>query len=151
MTTPLAHHIMIRMRAKNLTIPLLEKKAELTHHTVRNIVRGRSLKPSAETLNKIARALGCTVEDLLEKEIPQEKDLPEQKKESLDTPYTHPKLLKETVKFVITFLEQNHHDLTLEQVLNCIKLIYQGSMKNDPPRINEQDAAFWMILATETR
>ena len=139
------------MRAKNLTVPLLEKKAGLTHHAVRNIVRGRSLKPNAETLNVIARALGCTVEDLLEGEMPQEKALPEQKKESIDTPYNHPNLLRETVDFVITFLEQDEHDLTLEQVLNCIKLIYQGSIENIPPRINEQDAAFWMILATDTR
>ena len=151
MTTPLAHQLMIRMRAKNLTIPAFEKKAGLPHHAVRNIVRGRSLKPNAETLNDIARALGCTVEDLLEKELPQEKDIPDKKKEPIDTLYEHPKLLKETVEFVITFLEKNPHDLTLEQVLNCIKLIYQGSMNNTPPRINDEDAAFWMILATETR
>src|SRR3990167_5118391 len=151
MITPLAQQIMIRMRAKNLTIPALEKKAGLTNHAVRNIVRGRSLKPNAETLNGIARALGCTVEDLLEKEVPQEKVLPEQKQESIDTPYKHPKLLRETVDFVITFLEHNNHDLTLDQVLNCMKLIYQESMENNPPRINEQDAAFWMILATDTR
>ena len=151
MTTPLAHQIMIRMRAKNLTIPSLEKKAELTNHSVRNIVRGRSLKPNAETLNGIARALGCTVEDLLEMEMPQEKVIPDQKQEPIDTPYEHPKLLRETVNFVMTFLEHNDHDLTLEQVLNCIKLIYQGSLENNPPRINEQDAAFWMILATDRR
>lgn len=151
MTTPLAQQIMIRMKAKNLTIPVLEKKASLTNHSVRNIVRGRSLKPNAETLNGIARALGCTVEDLLEKEMPQEKVLPEQKQEIIDTPYEHPKLFRETVDFVISFLEHNDHDLTLEQVLNCVKLIYQGSMESKPPRINEQDAAFWMILATDRR
>lgn len=151
MTTPLAQQIMIRMKAKNLTIPTLEKKAGLTNHSVRNIVRGRSLKPNAETLNGIARALGCTVEDLLEREMPQEKVPHEQKQESIDTPYEHPKLLRETVYFVMTFLEHNAHDLTLEQVLNCIKLIYQGSLENNPPRINEQDASFWMILATDRR
>ncbi len=151
MTTSLAQQIMIRMRAKNLSIPTLEKKAELTNHSVRNIIRGRSLKPNAETLNAIARALGCTVEDLLEKELPQEKVPPDQKQETTETPYQHPKLLRETVDFVMTFLERNDHDLTLEQVLNCIKLIYQGSLENNPPKINEQDAAFWMILATDRR
>lgn len=152
--TPLAHQILIRMKAKNLTIPLLEKKAELTHHAVRNIVRGRSINPSAETLNVIARALGCTVDELLEKEIPQEKVLPEQKKENkekIDTPYDHPELLRETVNFVIGFLEHNKNDLSLEQVLNCIKIIYQGSTDNVPLRINDEDAAFWMILATGYR
>lgn len=152
MTTPLANQILIRMRAKNLTIPLLEKKAGLTNHAVRNIVRGRSLKPNAETLNAIAHALGCTVEDLLEKkEIPQTKGLSEPKKEITNTPYDYPDLLRETTDFVITFLQENEHDLSLEQVLNCVKLIYEGSIENDPVRINEQDAEFWMILATDTR
>ena len=110
-----------------------------------------TLKPNAETLNGIARALGCTIEELLEKEMPQEKVLPEQNPETIDTPYEHPKLLRETVNFVMTFLDHNDHDLALEQVLNCIKLIYQGSLNSNPPRINEQDAAFWMILATDRR
>jgi len=151
MTTPLAQQIMIRMKAKNLTIPYLEKKAGLTNHSVRNIVRGRSLKPNAETLNGIARALGCTIEDLLEKELPQEKALPEPKQEKAEIPYKHPKLLRATVNFVTTFLELHEHDLTLEQVLNCIKIIYQGALEKDPPGLNEQDAAFWMILATDKR
>lgn len=151
MTTPLADQIIIRMRAKNLTIPLLEKKAGLTNHAVRNIVRGRSLKPNAETLNGIARALGCIVEDLLEKEIPQTKAITEPQKEHIDIPFEHPGLLRETVDFVLTFLKKNEYELTLEQVLNCTKLIYEGSMKNKPPRINKEDATFWMILATETR
>ncbi|OJW47171.1 MAG: hypothetical protein BGO67_03595 [Alphaproteobacteria bacterium 41-28] len=152
MTTQLAKQILMRMRAKNLSIPVLEKAAQLKNHTVRNILRGRSLKPNAETINAIARALGCTVEDLLEKkEIPQTKALIEPKKENIDTPYEYPNLLRETVDFVITFLQHNKHNLSLEQVLNCVKLIYEGSLENDPVRINEEDAAFWMILATDTR
>jgi len=152
MTTPLANQILVRMRAKNLTIPLLEKKAGLTNHAVRNIVRGRSLKPNAETLNAIALALGCTIEDLLEKiEIPQTKGLAEPQKEHIDIPFDHPGLLKETIDFVLTFLRKHEHDLTLEQVLNCVKLIYEGSMENDPVKINKEDATFWMILAIEAR
>lgn len=129
----------------------MKKKAGLAHHAVRNIVRGRSLKPNAETLNAIARALGCTVEDLLEKEMPQEKGLFEHNKENIVTPFKHPELFRETVDFVITFLEHSKHDLTLEQVLNCLKVIYQGSLEKTPIRINEQYTTFWMTLATDTR
>lgn len=67
MMTQLANQISMRMRAKNLSISMLEKNAGLKNHSVRNVLRGRSLRPNAETLNTIARALGCKVEDLLEK------------------------------------------------------------------------------------
>lgn len=152
MMTQLANQISMRMRAKNLSISMLEKNAGLKNHSVRNVLRGRSLRPNAETLNTIARALGCKVEDLLEKkETHQSKTLYETKKEIINVPYEHPDLFMKTVNFVVMFLRHNKHNLSLEQVLNCIKEIYLESVRNDPVALDENDAACWMCLATDTR
>lgn len=53
------------MKALGLTPITLANKAGLGRDAVRDITeRGKSKNPSAETLSKIARALGCTVADL---------------------------------------------------------------------------------------
>lgn len=150
--TPLAKQISLRMRAKNLSISMLEKNAGLKNHSVRNILRGRTFMPNAETLDAIARALGCRVEDLLEKkEIYEKKALSETKEEVTHTPYDYPELFREVVDFVTMYLRHNKHSLSLEQVLNCIKLIYQDSSERDPTTLDEESAALWMWLATDTR
>lgn len=54
-----------RMKALDLTPITLANKAGLRRDAVRDITeRGKSKNPSAETLAKIAKALGCTVADL---------------------------------------------------------------------------------------
>ena len=67
MSTHLANQISIRMRAKNLSVASLEREAGLTNHSVLNILRGKSKRPSAEVLLAVADVLGCTINDLMVK------------------------------------------------------------------------------------
>lgn len=53
-----------RMKALELTPITAAKQAGLSRDTIRDIIRGKSLNPSHETLIKVAEALRCTVEDL---------------------------------------------------------------------------------------
>ncbi|MGI4775734.1 MAG: helix-turn-helix domain-containing protein [Janthinobacterium lividum] len=57
----------IRYRAerKGLNIRRLEDAAGIKHGTVHNIMQGRSLKPTADTLQKIASVLDCSIYDLV--------------------------------------------------------------------------------------
>lgn len=66
MGTHIAKQIELRMKAQNISISILEKKAGVRPHAVRNILTGKSKSPSAVNLQAIADALGCTVKDLLE-------------------------------------------------------------------------------------
>ena len=65
MASHLKENILARIQAKNLSINGLERKAGLKQSAVHNILLGRSKKPSAETLQAIAAALECTLDDLL--------------------------------------------------------------------------------------
>src|SRR5476651_370756 len=109
MSTQIAKQISTRMRAKNLTLSTLEREAGLTTHFVQSILRGKSKKPSAESLQAIADVLGCTVKDLLDKnELPHEENLSKPKKDLLQMKYDHPELLVETLKFAnATLLERD--------------------------------------------
>lgn len=64
MNTSVAKQISVRMKAKNLSILMLEREAGLKNHAVRNILRGKSKRPSADILQAIADVLGCTVKEL---------------------------------------------------------------------------------------
>lgn len=53
------------MKALNLNPKSLSQKASLNDTAVRDIIEGRSKNPRHDTLQKIAKALGCTVADLM--------------------------------------------------------------------------------------
>lgn len=53
-----------RMKALDMNALSTAKRAGLGNDAVRDILRGRSLKPSHETVAKIAKALGCSPGDL---------------------------------------------------------------------------------------
>jgi transcriptional regulator with XRE-family HTH domain len=56
------------MDISNITIPALERKAGVKTNAVRNILTGRSKNPNIDTLKAIARALECSLEELIASE-----------------------------------------------------------------------------------
>ena len=71
MTSALAKQIERRMTAFDLNPKSLSKKAGLNDTAVRDILEGRSKNPRSDTLQKIAKTLGCTVGDLTGETPPQ--------------------------------------------------------------------------------
>ncbi len=61
----LTQEIETRMRQRNLSIRAIEKAADLTPNAVRYILDGDSTKPNIYLIAKIAKALNCTIHDLL--------------------------------------------------------------------------------------
>ncbi len=57
--------IKAKLKEKNISVRAFEIKAGLKVNAVRNILKGYSTKPSAETLSLIAKALDCALDDLL--------------------------------------------------------------------------------------
>ena len=128
MSTQLAQQLEIRMRAKNLSAIDLEKEARLNSHAVRNILRGTSKKPSAETLQAVSDVLGCTVKDLLAKQTPlQDDDLDNSQDAIMDTECSSLNLLQQTVQFVDAKLVQHakarRRAPTVRQSLTCVQEI----------------------------
>lgn len=63
--TPLQRELHRRMRLLGLSARGLSLSAGLNDSAVKNILNGRSVHPRADTLTALARALGCTMSDLL--------------------------------------------------------------------------------------
>ena len=62
--TELAREIQRRMKALRLSIAELERRADVPQGRVKNILLGKSQNPRTDTISKIAKALGCTANDL---------------------------------------------------------------------------------------
>lgn len=65
-----AKQIERRMSVLQLNAKGLSKKARLNDTAVRDIIEGRSKNPRHDTLEKIAKALGCTAADLMGERSP---------------------------------------------------------------------------------
>lgn len=150
MDTLIARQIAIRMKAKNLSIPHIEKEANLTTHAVRNILRGKSKRPSGELLQAIADTLGCTVRDLLtdEQGIFGEICTAESQDDLLDSPCKQ-KLMAETFKTVQNKITEKKKNPTARQVLSSIQEIYLHSLEKDPEKVDQAFADWFIELMGE--
>jgi transcriptional regulator with XRE-family HTH domain len=61
----LRSQIKSRMESMGVNVRALERKAGLNTGAVNNILHGASANPTAETLNALANAFECTIDDLL--------------------------------------------------------------------------------------
>lgn len=64
-TTPLQDNILRLAADQHLSIAEVNRRAGLSASSVRNIVYGKSISPRGDTLQKIAKVFGVSVEDLL--------------------------------------------------------------------------------------
>lgn len=138
MTTVLQTRLKHLMQEKSLRTSDLEKLAGLKMSGVRNILLGKTKHPKAETLQAIVEVLGCTIPDLLGKEIP----TPEVASQS--PPLEHPQLLLESTKALISLLEKEGGNLSLDQAWLIIKETYAYSSQSEPKVANEQFAK-WLF------
>ncbi len=147
--TILQQQLQLRMEEKRVSPEELEQQAGLKLSSVRNILRGRSKKPSAESLIAIARVLGCSVEELY--------DLKEkQSGKSFQSSRKYPENLKDIPLFLKTMTEVTHileqnvnegtfqNDISLDEIFSTISEIYFYSLKNSTPNVDRKFAE-WVI------
>lgn len=143
----LVQQIEARMRVQGISTMYLEKKAGLKPHAVRNILTGKSKKPSAFHVQAIAEALRCKVEDLLttppfmqteQNDFSREEILTKKYARCLDN-----RLIEETVEIVDTLLQGK--GATVKQFLVCLKEVYLHSQK-DPTTVNKKYARWFINL-----
>lgn len=150
MSAQIAKQISARMKAKDISLSTIERKAGLKTHTVQNILRGKSKKPSAEIVQAIADVLGCTVKDLLNKqETFQENETSESTKEILNSTYDYPELLLETMQWINNRMQQEENKFTVKQVLTCIEEIYLHSLQKDATKVDQKFAEWFIDLMTD--
>lgn len=134
------------LEATGLSVSALERKAGLKINVARNILRGQSKKPTAETLQAIANVMECTIQDLLgvKKESFQSEMKPAFDGSAL---LEYPEILNDSLQCVLNIINDNHYKLTVRQTLHIVEEVYAYSIKKDPPHI-DTDFVEWFVKRT---
>ena len=132
--------------ATGLSISALERKAGLKINVARNILRGQSKRPTAGTLQAIASAMECTVQDLLgvKKET-----FGSETRRPVDSSFVveNSEMLVESLQCILKIAKNNDCKFTLQEVLLILGEVYTYSMKKNSPQI-DKDFAEWFIKRT---
>jgi lambda repressor-like predicted transcriptional regulator len=107
--------IIARIKDKNISIASLERQAGLKVNVARNIIVGYSKKPSAETILAISKALGCSVDHLMNNKINDKSYLQ----------INDLKLFKAILDLVIDELEKRCSNFVLDTFYSAVVEIYQ--------------------------
>lgn len=145
-----SQQIATRMKAKNLSIATLERSAGLKTHSVRNILRGKSKRPSAEVLQAVADTLGCEVRDLLTSHGLFHKGEDEaSQKVLLDAPYKYKEVFYETVRTLNQRIDEKHLTLSIKQFLTCIETVYLHAMQSKGLEVDHTFADWFVDLVKD--
>jgi transcriptional regulator with XRE-family HTH domain len=125
----LKEKIIEKMKEKNLSIGALERKAGLTTHSIRNILKGRIKNPRAETLLAIAESLEYSFLDLINASFScsnslQENTITNKKSNCVE----HPTFMAACAKVVASLLEEKVLNLSLDDYFDMIKAVYFYSL-----------------------
>ncbi len=146
MTSALKEKIIERMEAKNLSIAELERRAGLSIHSVRNILKGRIKKPSAQSLQAIAEALECSIIDLMSASSTRSDGYsPElhgriRKRSRMD----HPDLMLDCSKQILALIEEKEIKVSVDEYLDALKKVYFYSSREEPRKFDMRFAE-WLI------
>ncbi len=146
MASALKEKITERMEAKNLSIAELERRAGLSIHSVRNILKGRIKKPSAQSLQAIAEALECSILDLMNASpSPSGGYSPDshgriRKRSPLD----YPDLMLDCSQRIIGLVSERKLHISVDEYLEVVKKVYFYSSREEPRQFDMRFAE-WLI------
>lgn len=146
MESALQKKIKTYLETNKVSLASFEREAGLKGNVVRNILRGISKKPTAVTMQAIAKVMECTVEELLEGHREHSKPRIKYSSEEI-LPLKSPELLDNALQVILNLIKNNHYDLTLQQALFVLEEVYAYSIKKEPPKI-DKDFVEWFIKRT---
>lgn len=132
--------------ATGLSVSALERQAGLKINVARNILRGQSRRPTAETLQAIANVMECTVQDLLgvkKETFTSSIKQPDDGSSLLESP----EILNESLQCILNIIQEKGYNVTIKQTLTLLEEVYAYSMKKSPPHV-EKDFVEWFIKRT---
>lgn len=146
MTSALKEKITERMEAKNLSIAELERRAGLSIHSVRNILKGRIKKPSAQSLQAIAEALECSIIDLMATSPSTNEGFlyETERKIRKHSPLEYPDLMLKCSQKILDLIAEKNHTVGVEEYLDVVKKVYFYSSREEPRKLDIRFAE-WLI------
>ena len=130
MTSYLQKQIQTRMAQKGFSVAGLEKRAGLKESAVKNILYGQSKKPSLEIVNAIAKALECSIQELIG-------ETNSSKKTATNETVFKAELFTEATNSIINHLKETDKAITTEQVVELILETYKYSIDNSEDFIHD--------------
>lgn len=146
MESALKEKIIERMEAKNFSIAELERRAGLSIHSVRNILKGRIKKPSAQSLQAIAEALECSIIDLMNTSSSLGDGFAQDAERRMrkNSPLEYPELMVDCTRMVLDLLGEKSTQITVDTYLEIVKKVYFYSSKEEPRTLDVRFAQ-WLI------
>lgn len=146
MTAALKEKIIERMEDKNLSIAELERRAGLSIHSVRNILKGRIKKPSAHSLQAIAEALECSIMDLMSSTSSPFEPSPYGKEGKIrkNVELTYPPLMLDCCKNILNIITGKNYQVSVEEYLGVVQKVYCYSSREEPRQFDIRFAE-WLI------
>lgn len=132
MATALQKTIKSYIDSNGLSVAGMEREAGLRINVIRNILRGQSKRPTAETLQALAKLMGCSIQDLLFEN--DERVNSEQGAD--DTVIENPGVLKDILDLTFEVCHDKQVHLTTKQISSILENAYLYSMKKTPPGID---------------
>lgn len=147
--TILKEAIIEKMRDKNLSISVLERRAGLSIHSIRNILKGRVKNPRAEILTAVADVLECSPLDLItSSSLPPSFEQKNKETSKKYTPLDYPDFMCTCANVVASLLEEKALIFSLDDCFDMIKKLYFYSLPNEP-RTPDIKFAKWLLEEVE--
>jgi transcriptional regulator with XRE-family HTH domain len=118
-----------RMESLGINVRALERKAGLNTGAVNNILNGASANPTAETLNALANAFDCMVDELLGRSALQTSSELEINIDNFHSYQWSPTLYASIVAELNKQIAEKQINITSEKALYIIQEVYLYSLK----------------------
>lgn len=134
MTTVLQRTLQGYLDKNGLTVAGMERDAGLKINVIRNILRGQSKRPTAETLQALSRLMGCSIQDLLSED---ETTVSTKPHSQTETKILSPEILTQIVEVVFQVCKEKGRELTIRQLSGILEEVYTYSMAKKPPAVDK--------------
>lgn len=126
----------LRSRIANIeNVRLFERKSGLTPGTINNIINGTSSNPTAETLNTLANAFGCSIDDLLDRNTNQASN--NNNSVALKSSVWKSELYIEISKELAKEIEKGQIKINADKALLIIQEVYSYLIKKNKTSVDE--------------
>ena len=124
--------ILQRSKELNLSIASLEKKAGLPLNSLRNLTDGGSQNPGVKSLVAIAQALGCGIDDLLDRQLVSKREISVKAagKNKLIS-----ELFNETVATLNACIKQSKVEISFEQFIELLRKSYIYALHKNAQKV----------------
>ncbi len=147
-------YIKCKMEEEGLTAYALEKRAGLKPSAVNNIIYGKSKNPSIEILKAIAKALNCSVSDLIGERVTNftqsiEHETAIRRVNTIHVTnlesFSNNELYTNCLHTVAKLLHKKKIFIGKEEIISCIDEIYLYSTKKNFKNQVDQHFAEWIL------